>query len=165
MPSETPSCTPSNAPTPAPSINLFYPDQTGTGMEQGCLNDGAQPGWMDANANIWLSTTLDKCCTRHFSWNYAYCMSSGSDNTCARAYWYVLDFCPLEMSHIISDPDTSCIYSAGIPTGKDRGQVAFGMVTSPYVSHVAGRWRKFSTLSILTFAASNAIPFQYICYM
>ena len=87
MPSETPSCTPSSAPTPSPSINLFYPDQSTTGWESGCLNDGAYPGWMDQNPSTWLFSTLDKCCAQHFSWNYDYCMGT-HDDTCARAYWY-----------------------------------------------------------------------------
>eukprot|EP00956_Cyclotella_meneghiniana_P039872 scaffold181562_cov27-Cyclotella_meneghiniana.AAC.2 len=43
QPSGTPSCTPSTAPTPSPSINLFYPDQSNSGV---CLNDGGSPhGW------------------------------------------------------------------------------------------------------------------------
>lgn len=84
-PSETPSCTPSQAPTPSPSVNLFYPDQTSG--SNGCLNDGAQPAWMEQNPTTWLFSTLDKCCSTHFSWNYGGCMGT-LDDTCARAYWY-----------------------------------------------------------------------------
>jgi len=87
VPSETPSCTPSKAPTPSPSINLFYPDQSTSGWESGCLNDGAQPAWMEANPTTWLFSTLDKCCATHFAWNYEGCMGT-LDDTCARALWY-----------------------------------------------------------------------------
>ena len=52
-----------------------------------CLNDGAQPEWMDQNPSVWLSSTLDACCSRHFSWNYKYCMGA-LDDTCARALYY-----------------------------------------------------------------------------
>eukprot|EP00956_Cyclotella_meneghiniana_P035396 scaffold114420_cov67-Cyclotella_meneghiniana.AAC.1 len=72
-PSGTPSCTPSSAPTPSPSINLFYPDQSESGK---CLNDGGQPAWMEANPSAWLSTTLEKCCTQHASWNLPDCVGS-----------------------------------------------------------------------------------------
>lgn len=42
---------------------------------------------MEQNPSFWLSSTLDKCCTQHFGWNYDHCMGV-SDDTCARAYWY-----------------------------------------------------------------------------
>lgn len=87
MPSETPSCTPSESPTPSPSINLFYPDQTNNGFDSGCLNDGAQPAWMEANPTNWMFSTLDRCCSQHFAWNYDSCMGNLAD-TCARALWY-----------------------------------------------------------------------------
>lgn len=82
-----PSCTPSEAPTPSPSVNLFYPDQSQSGFESGCLNDGEQPAWMEANPTAWLFSTLDKCCKQHFSWNFDFCMGN-LDDTCARALWY-----------------------------------------------------------------------------
>jgi hypothetical protein len=87
MPSEMPSCTPSQAPSPAPSIHLFYPDWSSSGYEQGCLNDGNQPAYMEANPTNYLHSTLDKCCSAHFTWNYEGCMGQ-LDDTCARALWY-----------------------------------------------------------------------------
>jgi hypothetical protein len=66
---------------------LFYPDYSGSGFDQGCLNDGNQPSYMDANPTNYLFSTLDKCCSQHFSWNYDYCMGT-LDQTCARALWY-----------------------------------------------------------------------------
>ena len=86
-PSELPSCTPSQAPTPSPSIYLFYPDYESSGYDQGCLNDGNQPSYMDANPTNYLFSTLDKCCSQHFTWNYESCMGT-LDQTCARALWY-----------------------------------------------------------------------------
>jgi hypothetical protein len=42
---------------------------------------------MEQNPSAWLFSTLEKCCTQHFAWNYQYCMGT-FDDTCARAYWY-----------------------------------------------------------------------------
>ena len=42
VPSETPSCIPSQAPAPDSSINLFYPDWSMSGFDQGCSSDGNQ---------------------------------------------------------------------------------------------------------------------------
>jgi hypothetical protein len=42
---------------------------------------------MEQNPSAWLFSTLDRCCSQHFSWNYEYCMGS-LDDTCARALWY-----------------------------------------------------------------------------
>ena len=84
-PSATPSCTPSIAPTPSPSINLFYPDQTTDSA--GCLNDGGQPAWMDANPANWLFTTQEKCCKTHFGWNLPSCLGTHRQE-CASTLWY-----------------------------------------------------------------------------
>eukprot|EP00956_Cyclotella_meneghiniana_P019802 scaffold34431_cov24-Cyclotella_meneghiniana.AAC.2 len=42
---------------------------------------------MDANPTNYLFSTLDKCCSQHFTWNYESCMGT-LDQTCARALWY-----------------------------------------------------------------------------
>eukprot|EP00804_Cyclotella_cryptica_P017072 CCRYP_003317-RA/>CCRYP_003317-RA protein AED:0.06 eAED:0.06 QI:0/1/0.5/1/1/1/2/198/460 len=86
-PSSMPSCTPSQSPTPAPSVHLFYPDWSGEGFNQGCLNDGNEPAYMASNPGVYLHSTLDKCCSTHFAWNYDGCMGK-LDDTCARALWY-----------------------------------------------------------------------------
>lgn len=43
---------------------------------------------MDSNPSNWLHTTLDKCCSNHFSWNYAACMGAMLDESCLKALWY-----------------------------------------------------------------------------
>lgn len=82
-----PSCTPSQAPTPQPSINLFYPNFDADGFDQGCVNDGNQPAYMEASSGTYMHSTLDSCCSSHFSWNYNGCMGQ-LDDTCNRALWY-----------------------------------------------------------------------------
>jgi len=42
---------------------------------------------MSANPAQYLYTTLDKCCSTHFSWNYLSCMGQ-LDNVCARSLFY-----------------------------------------------------------------------------
>jgi len=42
---------------------------------------------MAASPSNYLYSTLDKCCTTHFGWNYLSCMGQ-LDNICARSLWY-----------------------------------------------------------------------------
>lgn len=42
---------------------------------------------MDASPAQYLFSTLDKCCSTHFGWNYNSCMGL-LDLTCSRALWY-----------------------------------------------------------------------------
>jgi len=84
-PSESPSCTPSNAPPDAGTLFQYYADWSPSG--NGCKNDGNQPNYMAANPTNYLYSTLDKCCTTHFGWNYLACMGQ-LDNVCARSLWY-----------------------------------------------------------------------------
>jgi hypothetical protein len=42
---------------------------------------------MEANPGVYMHSTLDKCCSTHFAWNYDGCMGL-LDDTCARALWY-----------------------------------------------------------------------------
>lgn len=42
---------------------------------------------MAANPSNYLYSTLDKCCTNHFGWNYLACMGQ-LENVCARSLWY-----------------------------------------------------------------------------
>jgi hypothetical protein len=42
---------------------------------------------MASNTGVYMHSTLDKCCSTHFSWNYDGCMGK-LDDTCARALWY-----------------------------------------------------------------------------
>lgn len=84
-PSESPSCTPSSAPTTAETTYQYYADWSPSG--NGCKNDGNQPNYMAANPTNYLYSTLDKCCSTHFGWNYLACMGQ-LDNVCARSLWY-----------------------------------------------------------------------------
>jgi hypothetical protein len=85
MPSSMPSCTPTESPTPPEETFLFYPDWSNGG--DGCLNDGNEPDYMAVNPGAYMSSTLDKCCTTYFGWNYDGCMGL-LDDTCARELWY-----------------------------------------------------------------------------
>ncbi|KAL7485151.1 hypothetical protein ACHAW6_010776 [Cyclotella cf. meneghiniana] len=81
---------PSEATTKLPTssgINPFYPDQTQIGHNTGCINDGSQPSWMNANPTNWLFSSLDKCCKQHFSWNYNFCMGIIEETT-SHSSWY-----------------------------------------------------------------------------
>jgi len=84
-PSESPSCTPSISPTEADTVFQYYADWSPSG--NGCKNDGNAPNYMAANPTNYLYSTLDKCCTTHFGWNYLACMGQ-LDNVCARSLWY-----------------------------------------------------------------------------
>ena len=67
----------------------FYPDWSGS-MTQTCLNDGKAPGYMLYNQNHYLSTTLDTCCKKHFSWNVKKCLGDSSESVSAGSNeWYV----------------------------------------------------------------------------
>ena len=71
--------------TPTLSNGEYYPDwensSTGT-----CKNDGGFPEYMLAEQGHYLSTTLEKCCKKHYHWDINKCMGisgTGSDE------WYV----------------------------------------------------------------------------
>ncbi len=63
----------------------YYPDWTVSSTST-CLNDDKVPGYMLTNQAWYLSTTLEKCCERHFSWNVNECLgtTAGGSNE-----WYV----------------------------------------------------------------------------
>jgi len=70
--------------TPELTHGEFYPDWSGRGST--CLADGKIPDYMISNQNWYLSTTLEKCCERHFYWSINECLgttSVGSND------WYV----------------------------------------------------------------------------
>lgn len=67
------------------TVNQYYADWSPSG--NGCRNDGNEPNYMAANPTNYLYSTLDKCCTAHFGWNYLACMGQ-LDNVCARSLWY-----------------------------------------------------------------------------
>jgi len=65
---------------------LFYPDHSPGGS--GCKNDGNVPDYMSADPSQYLSSTLDKCCSSFFPWNYEACLGIGGRGVCARSLWY-----------------------------------------------------------------------------
>ena len=62
----------------------FYPDWSGKGST--CLDDGEMPDYMLSNQKWYLSTTLKKCCERHFYWDTNECLSTEAVGT---DKWYV----------------------------------------------------------------------------
>ena len=85
QPSQQPSCTPSSAPTNPDTMFLFYPDWSPNGS--GCNNDGKQPNYMTKNPSDYLFSTLDRCCSTYFNWNYDTCMGL-LPGECARELYY-----------------------------------------------------------------------------
>jgi len=85
IPSSQPSCTPSSSPSDYATAHLFYPDWSSGGS--GCKNDSKEPSYMAANPSYYMSTTLLKCCTTYFGWNYDVCMGN-ERGVCKRALWY-----------------------------------------------------------------------------
>lgn len=65
-------------------MHLFYPDWV---TDEGCANDGNEPGYMSVNAGDYLYSTLDKCCNTYFNWMYDKCMGRVR-GPCARALFY-----------------------------------------------------------------------------
>jgi len=65
----------------------YYPNWSGSGSSTAtCLNDSKMPDYMLTNQAWYLSTTLEKCCERHFHWGIKDClgtMDAGSNE------WYV----------------------------------------------------------------------------
>jgi len=53
----------------------------------GCKNDGSEPSYMAANPTYYMSSTLTKCCTTYFQWNFDVCMGN-ERGVCSRALWY-----------------------------------------------------------------------------
>lgn len=68
-------------------VNLFYPDWHSYGTNHGCKQDGEHPDYMDANPEFYLFSTLDKCCSAHYNWNYKTCMDM-IDEECVTKLWY-----------------------------------------------------------------------------
>jgi hypothetical protein len=63
----------------------YYPDWTGSSTAT-CLNDDKMPTYMLNNQGWYLSTSLEKCCERHFLWGLKECLGTsdvGSND------WYV----------------------------------------------------------------------------
>jgi len=63
----------------------YYPDWTG-GSSSYCLNDDQMPDYMLNNQNWYLSTTLQKCCEKHFHYEMNECMGTANAGT---NEWYV----------------------------------------------------------------------------
>ena len=84
-PSSMPSCTPSAAPTPPETTHLFYPDWSPNGSS--CINDGEQPHYMTINTGDYMTSTLESCCTKWFSWNFDECVGSHPDD-CTKHLYY-----------------------------------------------------------------------------
>ena len=71
--------------TPELTNGEFYPDWSGGGTRT-CLADGKIPDYMISNQKWYLSTTLKKCCEKHFYWDINECLGTtavGSNK------WYV----------------------------------------------------------------------------
>ncbi len=65
----------------------YYPDWSGSGSSTStCLNDNKMPSYMLTNQAWYLSTTLEKCCKRHFSWNVKECLGTSAEGS---NEWYV----------------------------------------------------------------------------
>ena len=67
----------------------YYPDWSGGSSTQ-CLNDGEVPDYMLYSQAWYLSTTLEKCCERHFFWNINACLGTSPDAVdVGTDKWYV----------------------------------------------------------------------------
>lgn len=64
----------------------YYPDWAG-GSSSYCLNDDKMPDYMLNNQNWYLSTTLKKCCEKHFHYEMNECMGTTYAGT---SEWYVV---------------------------------------------------------------------------
>lgn len=68
------------APSSGSGSGMYYPDWAGD--NEGCLNDGAEPDYMVNNPTLWMFSTLDACCEKHYAYNLAGCTgASGSSGT------------------------------------------------------------------------------------
>eukprot|EP00984_Skeletonema_dohrnii_P010172 scaffold3958_cov131-Skeletonema_dohrnii-CCMP3373.AAC.2 len=65
--------------TPELTHGEFYPDWSGGGST--CLADGKIPDYMIGNQKWFLSTTLEKCCERHFYWDINECLGTTAVGT------------------------------------------------------------------------------------
>ncbi|KAK1742774.1 DUF285 domain-containing protein [Skeletonema marinoi] len=66
--------------TPELTHGEFYPDWSGGGST--CLADGNKiPDYMIGNQKWFLSTTLEKCCERHFYWDINDCLGTTAVGT------------------------------------------------------------------------------------
>jgi hypothetical protein len=55
--------------------SLYYPDWTDPANI--CKSDGNQPQYMNLYPDLWMHTTLEKCCKQNYGWNYNECMGGG----------------------------------------------------------------------------------------
>lgn len=79
-------------------------------------------------------------------------MSSGSDDTCARAYWYVFESSQLKC--LVASLTQYCIFfDTGTPTGKGLRIVVSATVMNPRVSYIAAE----PSLQIALSDVSNTI--------
>ena len=53
------------------SSNWYYPNWLGTGM---CVNDGAQPSYMNKAPELWMYKTIKECCKERFNWAFDDCV-------------------------------------------------------------------------------------------
>jgi hypothetical protein len=67
----------------------YYPDWSGGSNT--CVKDGEIPDYMLYNNQAWyLSTTLQKCCEKHFYWNINECLGTSPDDSAVGTdKWYV----------------------------------------------------------------------------
>ena len=71
------------------SSGKFYPDWDWTKTSSSpntCLNDGKEPLYMLNSPTWYLSSTLEECCEKHFSWDIQNCMGTDATGT---GKWYV----------------------------------------------------------------------------
>ena len=69
-------------------LTLYSSQDYSNGGRNGCKNDGREPSYMSANPSYYLSSSLAKCCSSYFSWNYDTCVGN-ERGVCVRALWYV----------------------------------------------------------------------------
>ena len=76
--------------TPTFANGDFYPDWEGKSKTCLSSDDGEIPDYMLVNQKYYLSTTLEKCCERHFFWNINKCLGNSPDSSVAGTNkWYV----------------------------------------------------------------------------
>ncbi|EED86748.1 predicted protein [Thalassiosira pseudonana CCMP1335] len=69
------------------SSGLYYPNWSlESSTEHICLNDGNEPDYMIYNPSLYMSSDLETCCKKYYSWNYEACMGSTATGS---SEWYV----------------------------------------------------------------------------
>ena len=76
--------------SPTLTNGQYYPDWSGDNSNT-CLYNGETPvpEYMLINQNYYLSTTLEKCCKKHFVWNINKCLGNSGASEVGTNDWYV----------------------------------------------------------------------------